>query len=646
MLRSQRMAAFVATLSPEQQEALEVQIAQQRAALRLQEKRKVRQVADNSITATTRLAKVTLLDLPPETVTYIFLHLPFTSVVMCQGVNHHLQALISESAELQYYIHLGIFGMVDNPHCDLPISERLNRLLMKQRRWEEFDAEFYRVVDLPIVAESGSRQLSGGVYSILYNSGILYTMQVPRRADQEAEWKERTVPFLITPGRFVLDQDLEIFITAQPQTVYTSAAKPHTIHEVQVHLNQFSTGKPHPDVQRIISFTTREEFENIWVMVECVGDNLALILQNNVGIHEPDDQVYVYDWKTGELKMRISASYGCYTLPVFLSSHMLLLGNSKTGQLEYWEIPQSLSETTSNRPFFILSLPPLSPGNGICQIVARTGPHPAFGSHATPKPFYTDPRYAIVCFDVAIGPADMGYSTVTFVFFVHHSFLVGCLDTFSAFISSDERPTPVPYDDWGPSACRWFNARVDGYIIGREGGTFGQKYVPRPHSPIPLIMFNFNPIDVAKALVSERHISKAKTRGEGDRGVDGNGGRRAIEDQGQRHTGKEKEVSSQLHETSVLGISSDVFTQGQEADSSSSEPQLTTRIVTRGLDPLDDPDRYFENTVYSSLPYTVRSLSQDQLDFGNLYMDEECILNVQAGKDWGYMAQLHLFHYG
>ncbi|KAF9441819.1 hypothetical protein P691DRAFT_538809 [Macrolepiota fuliginosa MF-IS2] len=43
-LKSRKMAAFVATMSPEEQEAFEVETAAQQEALRLREKRKARQM--------------------------------------------------------------------------------------------------------------------------------------------------------------------------------------------------------------------------------------------------------------------------------------------------------------------------------------------------------------------------------------------------------------------------------------------------------------------------------------------------------------------------------------------------------------------------------------------------------------------------
>ncbi|KAF9443465.1 hypothetical protein P691DRAFT_412782 [Macrolepiota fuliginosa MF-IS2] len=238
--------------------------------------------------------------------------------------------------------------MVDNPHCDLPISERLNRLLVRECCQEEFDFNFEKIIDVPVVAECRRINLSAGIFSILYEGGVLHQVQIPSEANQEVEWKEtRTAPFLVSSGTCLLEQDLHILITAQPQTVCTNAAQPHTIYEVQVHLNQLSTGGPHPDAQRAISFKTREEFGRPWAAVECVGDNLLLVLIDVMEEHRPDNQVYAYDWKTGERKLEINAPFGSYIFPPFLTTHTFLPPNASNGELEYWRIPQGLSETHS-----------------------------------------------------------------------------------------------------------------------------------------------------------------------------------------------------------------------------------------------------------------------------------------------------------
>ncbi|KAF9449341.1 hypothetical protein P691DRAFT_728062, partial [Macrolepiota fuliginosa MF-IS2] len=563
------------------------------------EQEKTRQMVNSvPLPATaTKSIKVVLLDLPPEVLIHIFLHLPFTSVVICQGINRHLQALISESAKLQYYVYLGIFGLVDNPQCSLPVSERLDRLFARERRWEDLDFDFDKIIDVPAVARHKRCGVSARLFSILYQDAVHLEIQIPSEAVQGVRWK-RTFPerTLINGAKRVYDHDLCIIITAQPRTTATNAADPHVTHEVQVHLNQSSTGKPHPDAQRVISFEIHEQFEEIWASVECVGNNLVLVIRDRVETHKPDNQVYVYEWKTGELKLRLSAPFGSYLYPLFLTMRIFVLPNATTGELEYWRIPQHAPEPTSEQPFLVLSLPRLSFDKAFDWIACRAEPGPTNEPQGTSKPFGADPHHAIVIFDVVIRPADRSQNTTKFAFFVHRSSLVRCMDIFSAPISSGERLKPVPYDAWGPPVCRWFNESVDGYLIRRIAGAFGQRYIASATNTMaPLLLLNFNQVDVAKVLVAKKRTSQAETQCKGDQNAGQDEGRgyfegKLLEGNGEweaREERKVKEAVPQTHGISTPEVSFSSSAKKLEIDSSlTSQPRA--KAITRALDPLND----------------------------------------------------------
>ncbi|KAF9449349.1 hypothetical protein P691DRAFT_703326 [Macrolepiota fuliginosa MF-IS2] len=622
-----------------------MKIAEQQEVLCLLERRKARQMADNLesiIIKTIKPAKATFLDLPPEVLTYILLYLPFSSVMVCQGVNRHLQALISESAEIRYYIHLGISGSLENLQCGLPVSECLDRLLARERRWEELRSDFDKIVDVPDMTQLEKRRLSGGVFSLLYADGVLREMQIPDEADQEVEWKDlHPEQVLIHTGLCVLEQDLHILITARPRTVHTHQAKPRTIHEVRIHLNQLSTGEPHPDAQRVISFDTREEFGQPWTAIECVGDNLVLVLRDRVERHKPNNQVYIYEWKTGELKMRLSAPFGSYRFPLFLITHMFLLPNVSTGELEYWKIPRRLSETTSSQPYLILSLPQLGSNRVFHSIYCRAEPNPTNGPQDASQPFYTDPYHAIAIFNVFIQSVDIPGNLIDFTLFVHRSSLVGYLDTFSAFTSSEERPKPVPYDNWGPPACRWFNHSFEDHEIGWIAAAFGQRYVASVSSiTAPLLLLNFNPINVAKVSVSQRCISETTPHNDPDQDDGYTGAELTSGGSGDvgRSKQKNKETSqaygdNALEDSHPPAMGTDPF-----------ESHFHAKAVIRPLEPLNDPDGCFEYTVYSSLPYTMR-YSRGKHTFGELLLNEENIIGLRM-DDEDRIEQIHVFHYG
>ncbi|KAF9445403.1 hypothetical protein P691DRAFT_271106 [Macrolepiota fuliginosa MF-IS2] len=540
-----------------------------------------------------------LLDLPPRVVTRILLYLPFTSIVICQGVNRHLQALISGSPELQYYIHLKISGLIDNPLCDLPVSERLNRLLTRERYWEALDFNTNTIVDIPFRIQYFDTKLSPGIFYGVTTDEEFHHMQIPSILDLSVKWREvRAKQTIIPSGLCVHQHDLHVLVTTKPRTVYTSATGPSTGHEIQVHLNQLSTGEPHPDARRtVITFETEGNFGKPRVELGCAGDYLLMILTDVAPRNKPDEQVYVCEWKTGELKLRFSAPFDSYYYSLFLNTQVFLLPNKRTGELEYWRIPKNPSGITPHQPFFVLSLPRLRPNNAFLGLSCRAEPNPGVHSCDASKPFYTDSRHAIAIFIIRVQSSESAQPMTHFTLFIHRSSLLQCLERFSAFTSLDDRPTPIPYEEWGPPVCRWFNSDPTSWLAT----TFGQRYIaPPPRAATewaPLTLFDFNYSGVAKALAAERRFAEARMLDE----------------------------------------------DGQSADYSPSSSRFRTKAVIQSLDPLDDPDHCFENTVYSYLPCTVRT-SQGTHFFDGLLLDEENILGLRTDGE-ECLAEVQILYY-
>ncbi|KAF9453488.1 hypothetical protein P691DRAFT_755543 [Macrolepiota fuliginosa MF-IS2] len=568
--------------------------------------------------------KVVLLDLPPEILTHVLLYLPFTSVVACKGINHHFMTLISESAELQYYIHLGISGLVDNPLCDISISERLDRLLARERRWKELDFDFEKTVDVPFPAQRDSSKLTGGVFFI--GDRVFRYADLPSEPDQEVEWKEvRTTQTTVGKGFCVYKHDLYLLITiGQPQAMTQTRAG----HEIQLHLNQLSSGEPHPDAQQgIISFITPEEFGEPYASVEIAGDNLILILwdYHEWAVYRPDDRVYIYEWKTGKLKMSLSAPFRSYTGILSLTTDTFILPNIKMGELEYWRIPQSPSEVTPY-PFFTLSLPQLRSDKIYDFIACRSEPGPINGSWDASKPFHSNPYHAIAIFGVSIRFAAYPQHLPYLTFIVHRRSLVRYSDKFPASVSSNTRPDPIPYDEWGPPACRWFNAENSLWIATISG----QRYITPASLAVdgaPLVLFNFNEMDVARFLASAKHNPRPNTPV---------GGVRMIT-RGCQFTTEEGEVSSKTYEVPPSALLDPMIR-------SSSKPRPYTKAVIRPWDPLNDMENCFEGVVHSSLPYLVQT-SVGRYKFDGLLLDEERILGIEL-KDWDRITSVHILHYG
>ncbi|KAF9445405.1 hypothetical protein P691DRAFT_710364 [Macrolepiota fuliginosa MF-IS2] len=597
--------------------------------------------ANSSLVPSAVEMKVTLLDLPSEILTRILLYLPFTSVVTCTEVNRRLRSLVS-STELQYYIHLGMAGLVNNPHCGISYPERLDQLLTRERRWEELDFDFDKTIDVAFTNQNNMIKLSGGVFSVVNARRDFHYMQLPSGPDQEIEWKWAHLEQVIIMTTCAFEYDLSAIVTARSQTVATNPGQFPARYEVQLHLLQILTGGPHPEArQGVISFETLYELIDLRASIIISGDDAVLVLWEGQprGTHEPDDQVYVYNWKTGELKMQFSAPRGSYGWTLFLTTDIFLLPNRRTGELEYWRIPQNISEPVPHQPFFALSLPPLRPNKTFSSIYCRARPNPSKGPRNTSKPFYLDPHHAVATFHVTIRPDDNPWFRPSFIFFVHRSSLIGYLHTFSGFISPNDRPIPVPYSDWGPDTCRWLTVGLSGWA----GTAYGQRYITQSTNAerdgSPLTLFNFNQINVARVLGAGGHGLRAKVQS----GVTiGNVGKNEIytsvgQEKAQDCTGER--LSEDIGEEKRHNAKA-----GEEGDPSFSELRLNENIVIRSRDPLEDPEHCFEDVVYSSLPYTVCK-STEKYSFRGLLLDEERILGLSVGP-WADIKGVHVFHCG
>lgn len=164
--------------------------------------------------ATPSTIKPTLVDLPPEIITHILLFLPSLSILACAKVNQYLHDLISDSVEVQYYIHRSMSGQLDNPYSTLSISDRLENLLIRESRWEELYVNFEQIIDVPF-ASSGIYDLTGDIYLLGSASRrVLHYIYLPSEPNQKVEWKELHSPHtIIDMGLCVYEHDLIAVIT-------------------------------------------------------------------------------------------------------------------------------------------------------------------------------------------------------------------------------------------------------------------------------------------------------------------------------------------------------------------------------------------------------------------------------------------------
>ncbi|KAF9441931.1 hypothetical protein P691DRAFT_790310 [Macrolepiota fuliginosa MF-IS2] len=60
-----------------------------------------------------------------------------------------------------------------------------------------------------------------------------------------------------------------------------------------------------------------EKFKTLMVTMKCARDNMVLVLQDLGAMNEPDNQVLVYEWRTGELKLWFNGNLGQWLKTTF-----------------------------------------------------------------------------------------------------------------------------------------------------------------------------------------------------------------------------------------------------------------------------------------------------------------------------------------
>jgi len=84
---------------------------------------------------------------------------------------------------------------------------------------------------------------------------------------------------------------------------HAQVTSPQTMYEIRMQLHSVSTGLFHPQAEQPIISVVVTPWQRPAIGIEIVGDNLVLILTHYGHPAIPDDQVFVYQWKTGNLKM-------------------------------------------------------------------------------------------------------------------------------------------------------------------------------------------------------------------------------------------------------------------------------------------------------------------------------------------------------
>ncbi|KAJ6481753.1 hypothetical protein C8R45DRAFT_1002937 [Mycena sanguinolenta] len=423
-----------------------------------------------------------LLDLPPEMLTYVLTFVPNAGLQSMKQCSCFLYDFISSSVELQYQMALESTHLVDNSSSPMPIFERFALLRRREAAFASVEPSWKVSVPVPFSA-SGLYELSGGFLWLgeQLNQTLRYIELPSRPAEEDApplEWQSISKPpgrgFIIDFGLAINEHDLIVMATFTPTTedIAHGAVKLEFLTVSDPH-------EPHPEASGPISVLDSTAGKPS-VIIEIVGDHLIFGVGYPFTVDLPADAIYVYNWKTGQQKLKIDAECGTYFGAVFLSAEIILLANTAAARLELW----SINDSHQNVPFLVLHLPRLVPGCDIFTMTVRGEPNPQV-SYRRPRrmPFHSSADDAILSIQLKF--ARPGMHIQNFMLFVHRRALLALLDAHAPGDSCS-------YTEWGPDICRWINAT--GMSTAWITMASGQRCVLLPQLlPKPFIMLDFNP---------------------------------------------------------------------------------------------------------------------------------------------------------
>ncbi|PPQ84340.1 hypothetical protein CVT26_011349 [Gymnopilus dilepis] len=401
------------------------------------------------------------LELPPEVLVDILLHLHPLDIAACKVVCHSLYHIISNSSLIAYHVELRIAGMQNNPYCSLPVASRLKMLKDREAAWLAFEPKFTKNITVPFVPV-GLYDVTPGFYlkgEELYAGARMtrsvQAIRLPHEVNEEPEWT--AIDF---------ESDIIDFATSIEEDDLVAAVKVVQVDGSQksrlyVDLRRYSTKQPYDGVANpnIILDEVATRRGRPMVSIEIAGENLIVIPEFPVDIilRNPVPRLmYVVNWKTG--KKKADPVHVSNPGLVFFREDMFLNPNMANSTIDIFHISETSVVLVKQ-----LSFPALQPGRLITFIACRGDPSPrakgAFPKHTPPwRPYANNPEDAVIIFAIQIGgemqiPNDHADH---YFMVVHRRALLSLLD--ASDFELDTPITSVPWESWGPSITRWLPA--------------------------------------------------------------------------------------------------------------------------------------------------------------------------------------------
>ncbi|KAI0050846.1 hypothetical protein FA95DRAFT_491916 [Auriscalpium vulgare] len=239
---------------------------------------------------------MSLLQLPDELIVSVLRGLDVCSLLRCQAVCCRLQAMISDSVELQYLIVLAATGVCENPYAHLRWSLQ-ERLAMAKEYDAAWRAGTWTALDIPLASVPHMIQythISCGVLAVVgLHDRTIYVTRIPSvlRGVRHASW-ELALDDPIINMQIDASQDLLVYAC---NSVANGA-------NTTLRLASLTTGGQHPLAQDT-SLELNPGFRILPYSIKIYNHVILLYVVQATGPLPERGWLAFWDWKAGECRL-------------------------------------------------------------------------------------------------------------------------------------------------------------------------------------------------------------------------------------------------------------------------------------------------------------------------------------------------------
>ncbi|RDX52576.1 hypothetical protein OH76DRAFT_1400371 [Lentinus brumalis] len=452
------------------------------------------------------MTPTTLVDLPVELLSCIFLHLDFRDVLRCRGVCSSLKDFVDDDSHMRYKIELAVAGMKDGVHSTLTVSDRLSMLELKRDAWRKLAWTSQK--DIPATRNSASWELCGGVFAEEENRRTLHFWQLPSQI-RGIQWREWTLNDVgVSMSDFGIDPAQDLLVIAEDIGSLC-----------RMHLRSMTTGMVHPMSPPGGVLVHWHEPEHAY-SIQISNDHLAVLLTDHRSL---DSELVVWNWKTGAVLLLLTDT-DVLSFVFLTSTYILLLA---FGEPTEDDVGTNHIGPGSNLCLLVIDLdrtrpervrvddldflcaflyPDLHDRCNVIDMVLCAAPGPAWtpsSSLQVPFSISGEDRLLVVTLKIAHG---VYWEVSTLTSFIPSETLLSAVKS----LPSGQTGRVFAWEDWGVYGSRLEVAPQEHllampcYVHGTSFARHIQESTQPLLFPFTIEVFDFNPLALRRALLSSQ----------------------------------------------------------------------------------------------------------------------------------------------